>query len=64
MLRQLKKYREHLLVLILIVSSGNPLFVKLSNFINKDCNGKPDSLKRSNAQIKKGNDIFVRYFTT
>lgn len=27
MLRQLKKYREHLLVLILIVSSGNPLFV-------------------------------------
>ena len=27
MLRQLKKYREYLLVLILIVSSGNPLFV-------------------------------------
>lgn len=27
MLRQLKKYREHLLVLVLIVSSGNPLFI-------------------------------------
>jgi hypothetical protein len=31
---------------------------------NKDWNIKPDSLKRRNAQIKKGNDIFVKYFTT
>ena len=30
---------------------GNPLFVKLLNFINKDCNEQPDPC--GNAQIQK-----------